>query len=83
MFGDEQLIKIHKARGTQVANIIVFCFVLVFIRLWYLQVYKGELYHKFSIQNRLRKEVVRAPRGSSIVLTTFYLSIIFRALMLF
>lgn len=63
MFGDEQLIKIHKARGTQVANIIVFCFVLVFIRLWYLQVYKGELYHKFSIQNRLRKEVVRAPRG--------------------
>ena len=63
MFGDEQLIKIHKSRATQVANIIIFCFVLVFIRLWYLQVYKGELYHKFSIQNRLRKEVVRAPRG--------------------
>jgi penicillin-binding protein 2 len=63
MFGDEQLIKIHKGRGTQIANIIVFCFVIVFIRLWYLQVYKGELYHKFSIQNRLRKEVVRAPRG--------------------
>ena len=63
MFGDEQLIKIHKNRATQVANIIVICFVIVFIRLWYLQVYKGELYHKYSIQNRLRKEVVRAPRG--------------------
>lgn len=63
MFGDEELIKLHKSRATQVANIIVFCFGIVFIRLWYLQIYKGELYHKFSIQNRLRKEVIRAPRG--------------------
>lgn len=63
MYGDEELIKMHKTRGTQVANIIIFCFVIVFIRLWYLQIYKGELYHKFSIQNRLRKEIIRAPRG--------------------
>ncbi len=63
MFGDEELIKIHKPRGLQVANIITFCFVIVFIRLWYLQIYKGELYQKFSIQNRLRQEIVRAPRG--------------------
>lgn len=63
MFGDEELIKLHKARATQVANIIVFCFGIVFVRLWYLQIYKGELYHKFSIQNRLRKEIIRAPRG--------------------
>jgi len=63
MFGDEELINIHKSRGVQVANIIVFCFVIVFFRLWYLQIYKGELYHKFSIQNRLRKEVIRSPRG--------------------
>lgn len=63
MFGDEELIKLHKSRAIQVANIIVFCFGIVLIRLWYLQIYKGELYHKFSIQNRLRKEIVRAPRG--------------------
>lgn len=63
MFGEEELIKLHKNRSHHVANIIVFCFAIVFIRLWYLQVYKGELYHKFSIQNRLRKEVIRAPRG--------------------
>src|SRR5690606_28110164 len=31
--------------------------------LWYLQIYKGEQYHSYSLQNRLRKEVVRAPRG--------------------
>lgn len=63
MFGDEELINLHKSRGTQVANIIVFCFFIVLFRLWYLQIYKGELYHKFSIQNRLRKEVIRSPRG--------------------
>jgi penicillin-binding protein 2 len=63
MFGDEELIKLHKSRATQVANIILFCFGIVLARLWYLQVYKGELFHKFSVQNRLRKEIVRAPRG--------------------
>ena len=63
MFGDEELIKMHKARGVQVGNIILACFAIVFIRLWFLQVYKGELYHKFSIQNRLREEIIWAPRG--------------------
>jgi penicillin-binding protein 2 len=63
MFGDEELIKIHRSRAAQVANIILMCFGLVVVRLWYLQIYKGELYHKFSIQNRLRKEIIRAPRG--------------------
>ncbi|MCO4753117.1 MAG: penicillin-binding protein 2 [Bacteriovoracaceae bacterium] len=63
MFGDEELIKLHRKRATQVANIILVCFGVVMLRLWYLQVYKGELYHKFSIQNRLRKEIARAPRG--------------------
>ena len=63
MFGDEQLIKLHRKRAGQVANIILICFGVVLLRLWYLQVYKGEQYHRFSIQNRLRKEIVRAPRG--------------------
>ena len=63
MFGDKELIHIHKARALQIANIIVLCFVVVVARLGYLQIYKGKLYQKFSQQNRLRKEVVRAPRG--------------------
>lgn len=63
MFGDEELIKIHRDRSTQVANIILFCFAIIFVRLWYLQIFKGELYEKFSNQNRLRKEVIPAPRG--------------------
>lgn len=63
MFGDEELIKLHRSRATQVVNIIIICFLAVFVRLWYLQIYKGKLYHSYSIQNRLRKEVLRAPRG--------------------
>lgn len=63
MFGDEELIKIHRDRATQVANIILFCFAIIFVRLWYLQIFKGAEYERFSNQNRLRKEIVPAPRG--------------------
>jgi penicillin-binding protein 2 len=63
MFGEEELVKIHKDRATLISYIITACFGLVLARLWYLQVYKGETLHNYSIQNRLRKEVVWAPRG--------------------
>lgn len=63
MFGEEELVKIHKTRGGMIGNIIFAAFGLLLARLWYLQVYKGEVLHNFSIQNRLRKEVVWAPRG--------------------
>ncbi len=63
MFGEEELVKIHKERATLLSYIITAAFGLVLARLWYLQVYKGETLHNYSIQNRLRKEVVWAPRG--------------------
>src|SRR6186713_382121 len=63
MFGEEELVKIHKDRATLISYIITAAFGLVLSRLWYLQVYKGETLHNYSIQNRLRKEVVWAPRG--------------------
>lgn len=63
MFGEEELVKIHKDRATLISYIITACFGLILARLWYLQVYKGETLHNYSIQNRLRKEVVWAPRG--------------------
>ncbi len=63
MFGEEELVKVHKVRAGMIINIIFACFGLLLARLWYLQVYKGEQLHQFSIQNRLRKEVVWAPRG--------------------
>jgi len=33
------------------------------MRLWYLQIYKGDLFLDYSIENRLRSIVVPAPRG--------------------
>ena len=63
MFGEEELVKIHKDRATLLSYIITAAVGLVLSRLWYLQVYKGETLHNYSIQNRLRKEVVWAPRG--------------------
>lgn len=63
MFGEEELVKIHKERATQISYILTVAFGLILARLWYLQVYKGETLHNYSIQNRLRKEVVWAPRG--------------------
>jgi len=63
MFGEEELVKVHKTRAGMIGNIVFAAFGLILARLWYLQVYKGEQLHQFSIQNRLRKEVVWAPRG--------------------
>lgn len=63
MFGEEELVKIHKDRATLISYIVTAAFGLVLARLWYLQIYKGETLHNYSIQNRLRKEVVWAPRG--------------------
>ncbi|HXH31449.1 MAG TPA: penicillin-binding protein 2 [Bacteriovoracaceae bacterium] len=63
MFGEEELVKIHKERAALVSYLITAAFGLVLARLWYLQVYKGETLHNYSIQNRLRKEVVWSPRG--------------------
>lgn len=63
MFGEEELVKIHKERATILSYIITAAFGLILSRLWYLQVYRGETLHNYSIQNRLRKEVVWAPRG--------------------
>ncbi len=63
MFGEEELVKFHKRRASIIGNIILISFSIILMRLWYLQVYKGEELHEYSVQNRLRKEVVWAPRG--------------------
>ncbi|MBL7665745.1 MAG: penicillin-binding protein 2 [Bacteriovoracaceae bacterium] len=63
MFGEDDIIKSHRQRATQIGYIVLACFGLVVFRLWYLQIYKGETLHEYSVQNRLRKELVRAPRG--------------------
>lgn len=63
MFGEEDIVKSHKRRIDIIANIIVFSFLLILARLWFLQIYKGKELYRYSLENRLRKEVVKAPRG--------------------
>ncbi len=46
------------------ASILVICSLMVLsIRLWYLQIYKGEYYRKISLNNRVRRIEIPAYRG--------------------
>lgn len=63
MFGEDDLVRQHKGRADLIGNIIVVCFLVILARLWYIQIYQGELFFKFSLENRLRKETIKAPRG--------------------
>ena len=44
-------------------SICCFCLFIIFIRIWYLQIYRGEYYSKISEKNRVRKIDLPAPRG--------------------
>ena len=63
MFSEEDLIKAHKERADLIGSIIAFFFLIILARLWFLQIYQGERFFQYSLQNRLRKEVVLASRG--------------------
>lgn len=63
MFGEDDLVRQHKPRADLIANFIVIAFAILLSRLWYLQIYSGKTLYRYSQENRLRKEVVRAPRG--------------------
>jgi penicillin-binding protein 2 len=63
MFGEDDLVRSHQERADIILNIIVDCFAILLARLWYLQIYHGKRFFNYSLENRLRKDVVRAPRG--------------------
>lgn len=63
MFGEDDLVKQHKSRADLIGQIFVLCFLLIIARLWYLQIYRGDEFYKFSVENSLRKEVIKSPRG--------------------
>tara|TARA_R110000868_G_scaffold10025_2_gene49193 strand:- start:6037 stop:8043 length:2007 start_codon:yes stop_codon:yes gene_type:complete len=63
MFSEDNVVRGHKGRAEALGNIIVLSFAIIFARLWYLQIYKGDELHRYSMENRLRKEVLLAPRG--------------------
>lgn len=63
MFGQDDLVKNHRSRANFIGNLVLICFGIILARLWYLQIFQGEELYQWSLQNRLRKEIVKAPRG--------------------
>ena len=63
MFGEDEIVRSHKPRADLIAAVIVIAFFTILARLWYLQIYKGDELYRYSVQNRLRREIVKAPRG--------------------
>ena len=63
MFSEEDIIKDHKLRADIIGIGILFFFAVIFSRLWFLQIYKGEELYRYSLENRLRREIITAPRG--------------------
>lgn len=63
MFGEDDLVRQHKPRLDIIAIVIIVTFVIILMRLWFLQIYRGDILYQYSIDNRIRSEVVRAPRG--------------------
>ncbi len=63
MFGEEDIIKSHRPRLDLLGNFLLLAFAIILGRLWYLQIYKGDLFFRYSLENGLRKETVKAPRG--------------------
>ncbi len=52
-------------RRLMFAGLVIFIFVtIIFTRLWFLQVYKGEEYKQRAENNRVRKGTIAAPRGA-------------------
>jgi penicillin-binding protein 2 len=63
MFGEDDIVRSHKGRLDLIGNIVVLFFLVIFARLWYLQIYSGKELYRYSIENTLRKETINAPRG--------------------
>ncbi|RLA64118.1 MAG: penicillin-binding protein 2 [Epsilonproteobacteria bacterium] len=63
MLQQENPVKDYKSRVTIIGNIVVFSFAIILARLWFLQIHNGEQFLKYSLENILRKENLRAPRG--------------------
>ncbi len=63
MFSEEEVVRSHKDRADIIISLITLCFGIVLIRLWFLQIYQGDMLYEYSIKNRVRKEVVKASRG--------------------
>ena len=63
MFGENDLVRSHQQRIEMIRYVVFVVFAVLLARLWYLQIYKGRIHFRYSLENRLRKEVIPSPRG--------------------
>ena len=63
MFDENSIVRGHKKRLDMIGAGVLVCFTIILSRLWYLQIYHGDEMFMYSLENRLRKENVPAPRG--------------------
>lgn len=53
----------HELQRATVIRALAFIFIVLILRLGYLQIARGDIYRSASERNRIRLEVIRAPRG--------------------
>lgn len=63
MFNEDDLVRNLKPRAIIVGNIVVFSFLIILGQLWNLQINQGKEFFRYSMNNWLKKDVVKAPRG--------------------
>ena len=63
MFDENDIVQSHKKRNDVLAIFIIASFAILLARLWFLQIYMGDTLLRYSLNNRLRKENIPAPRG--------------------
>ncbi|MDY6861583.1 MAG: penicillin-binding protein 2, partial [Thermodesulfobacteriota bacterium] len=60
---EELFLKIIQKRTRVIFIFVVFVFLVIVARLWYLQILKGDYYKKLSNNNRIRLIKIKTPRG--------------------
>ncbi len=63
MLDEENTLKGYRKRANRFYPLIMLMLSFIVARLWYLQISKGEQLNNYSVQNRIRQEITRAPRG--------------------
>ena len=63
MIGQNEQLQAFQDRFRYLYAILVIMATILFLRLWYLQILKGEEFKQFAEENRLKKIKIEAPRG--------------------
>lgn len=63
MIGQNEQLQAFQDRFRYIYAILLVAAIILFLRLWYLQILKGEEFKQFAEENRLKKIKIEAPRG--------------------